>query len=68
MNEIAKNEKLMTTKELANILGVDKTTITKTVKRLEEGGAVLHHLTNDEFRNTVWIFNEQQATLIKQEI
>ena len=70
MNDIAvaRNEKTVTTKELAETLGVDKTTITKTVNRLEEGSAVLHHLTNDKYNNVVWCFTEEQATLIKQEI
>lgn len=61
-------EKTVTTKELAETLGVDKTTVTKTVKRLEQGGDVLHHLTTDEYKNTVWCFTEKQATIIKQEI
>lgn len=64
----SEQEKTMTTRELSEVLGVDKTTITKTVKRLEEGGAALHHLTNDKYGNCVWIFTEKQATIIKQEI
>ena len=62
------SEKLVTTKELAELLGVDVSTVKKTVKRLEEGGDVLHHLTTDKYNNTVFIFTEEQATLIKQEI
>ena len=58
----------MTVKELAEALNVDRTTITKTVNRLEKGDEVLHHLTNDKFGNEVWIFDERQATLIKQEV
>ena len=67
-NSLAENEKTLTTKELAQVLGVDKTTITKTVNRLEKGGDVLHHLTGDEYKNTTWVFTEEQATIIKQEI
>ena len=67
MNEIA-TEKTVTTRELAETLGVDRTTVTKTVKRLEQGGEVLHHSTTDEFNNTSWWYDEQQATIIKQEI
>ena len=71
MNDLAlfaPEEKVMTTKELADIWGVDKTTITKTVSRLEKEGEVLHHLTNDEYGNKVYSFDEKQATIIKQEI
>lgn len=67
MNEIA-TKKTVTTRELAETLGVDRTTVTKTVKRLEQGGEVLHHSTTDEFNNTIWWYDEQQATIIKQEI
>ena len=67
MNEIA-TKKTVTTRELAETLGVDRTTVTKTVKRLEQGGEVLHHHTTDEFNNTIWWYDEQQATIIKQEI
>ncbi len=67
MNEIA-TKKTVTTRELAETLGVDRTTVTKTVKRLEQGGEVLHHSTTDEFNNTSWWYDEQQATIIKQEI
>lgn len=56
--------------ELSEILNVDKTTVRKTVKRLEEkiGADVLHHLTLDEYGNECWRFDEKQATVIKQEI
>lgn len=67
MNEIA-TKKTVTTRELAETLGVDRTTVTKTVKRLEQGGEVLHYSTTDEFNNTIWWYDEQQATIIKQEI
>lgn len=61
-------EKTMTTKELAETLGVDVSTVKKTVKRLEEGSAVLHCLTKDKYGNDCFKFTEQQATIIKKEI
>lgn len=61
-------EKTMTTKELAETLGVDVSTVKKTVKRLEEGSAVLHYLTKDKYGNDCFKFTEQQATIIKKEI
>lgn len=64
MNEIT-TEKTMTTKELAETLGVDVSTVTKIVKRLEkQTSEVLPKFTQGQ---TVR-FNEKQATLIKQEI
>lgn len=69
-NELVKNtdklpvkEKMMTTKELAIVLEVDKTTITRAVEKL---GAVLHPLLKNSQGG--FLFNEKQATLIKQEI
>lgn len=69
-NELVKNtdklpvkEKMMTTKELAIVLEVDKTTITRAVEKL---GAVLHPLLKNSQGG--FLFNEEQATLIKQEI
>jgi phage antirepressor YoqD-like protein len=69
-NELVKNtdklpvkEKTMTTKELAIVLEVDKTTITRAVEKL---GAVLHPLLKNSQGG--YLFNEEQATLIKQEI
>lgn len=66
-NELITNSKRVTTKELAETLNVDISTIKKTVKRLEEGGEVLHHSTIVK-GNTVFLYDEYQATLIKQEI
>lgn len=66
MNELM-NKKLVTTKELAEILDVDLSTIKKTVKRLETVGEVLHHSTIDK-GNTVFMYDENQVTKIKQEI
>lgn len=64
--EASKN--VVTTKELAGILGVDRTTVIRTVRRLEKGGAVLHSYTFDKYNNATWVFNEEQATIIKKEI
>lgn len=73
MNELSlvtdlKFEKTVTTKELAEVLGVDVTTVRKTVNRLEQGGEVLHYLTKDKYGNDCFIYTEEQATLIKQNI
>ena len=68
MELFKQKENMMTTKELAKTLGVDASTIKKTVTRLEEGGEVLHHLTHDKYNNKCFLFDEKQATLIKREI
>lgn len=73
MNELSlvtdlKFEKTVTTKELAEVLGVDVTTVRKTVNRLEQGGEVFHYLTKDKYGNDCFIYTEEQATLIKQNI
>ena len=66
MNEIAER-KLMTGKELAEVLGVSKDTINATVERLDVDG-VLRRV--DIARNTQggYLFSEYQATVVKQEI
>ncbi len=66
MNEIAER-KLMTGKELAEVVGVSKDTINATVERLDVDG-VLRRV--DIARNTQggYLFSEYQATVIKQEI
>ena len=64
MNDLT-NEKTMTTKELAEILGVDVRTVQITAKRILDLTKVLSQSTNGR---PTQIFNEQQATLIKQEI
>jgi phage antirepressor YoqD-like protein/biotin operon repressor len=66
MNEIAER-KLITGKELAEVLGVSKDTINATVERLDVDG-VLRRV--DIARNTQggYLFSEYQATVIKQEI
>lgn len=66
MNEIAER-RLMSGKELAEVLGVSKDTINATVERLEVDG-VLRRV--DIARNTQggYLFSEYQATVIKQEI
>ena len=64
MNELVLNENLMTTKELADVLGVDVSTVTKTVARLNETSDVLPKFKQGQTPR----YNEQQATLIKLEI
>lgn len=66
MNEvmIPKNEKLVTTKELAEVLGVDISTVTKTVNRLNETSDVLPKFKQGQTPR----YTEEQATIIKQEI
>lgn len=62
-NEIAVKEKTMTTKELAEALGVEVTSIKRTVQKL---GAVLHAVKKNSQGG--FLFTEEQAILIKQEI
>ena len=65
MNELSTvAEKTMTTKELAEVIGVDVSTVTKTVKRLNETSDALPKFRQGQTPK----FNEKQATLIKQEI
>lgn len=64
MNELENKEnQLVTTKELAEVFGVDISTITRAVNKLD---AVLHPVCRNSQGG--YLFNEQQATLIKQEI
>ncbi len=56
-------EKLVTTKELANVLGVEVTAVKRAVTKL---GAVLHSVKKNNQGG--YMFTEEQATLIKQEI
>lgn len=64
MNElITQNEKMMTTKELADVLGVEVTAVKRAVQKL---GAVLHSVKKNNQGG--YMFTEEQATLIKQEI
>lgn len=65
MNElqINQNQKTMTTKELATVLGVEVTAIKRAVQKL---GAVLHPVQKNSQGG--YLFTEEQATLIKQEI
>lgn len=65
---VVESKKTVTTRELADVLGVDVTTVRKTVNRLEQGGEVLHYLTKDKYGNDCFIYTEEQATVIKQEI
>ncbi len=61
---LAENEKTVTTKELAEMLGVDVSTVTKTVNRLNATSDVLPKFKQGQTPR----YNEQQATIIKQEI
>lgn len=63
MNEL-EISKTMTTKELAEAFGVDASTITKTVARLNETSDVLPKFTQGQTPR----YTESQATLIKMEI
>lgn len=58
-------DKLMTTKELAKVLNVDVRTIQMTVKRILDPAKVHSRVING---GKSMVFNEEQATLIKQEI
>lgn len=64
MNEISK-EKYMTAKELAEVLEVDVRTVQRVSKSLLDPATVLTRVINGGAAN---VFNEKQATLIKQEI
>lgn len=57
-------EELVTTRELAQMLGVDVSTVTKTVSRMNATSEVLPKFKQGQTPR----FNEKQATLIKQEI
>lgn len=59
------NEKLMTTKELAETLGVDVRTIQRVSNEVLDPATVQSRVINGGQSK---LFNEQQATLIKQEI
>jgi phage antirepressor YoqD-like protein len=58
----------VTTKELAETLGVEKRTINETVQRLLSGNVLSHLETKSVRGGNTWVFNEEQATIIKQEI
>ena len=65
MNDLCKDDnKTVTTKELAEILGVDVSTITKTINRLNETSDVLPKFSQAQTPR----YTEEQATIIKQEI
>ena len=68
MNElVSKSEKTMTTKEVAEVLGVSVDTIQKTVQKLAENN---RRLFGEIQRNSQggYLFNEVQATAIKIEL
>lgn len=64
---LSQSEKFVTTKELADVLGVNKDTVNETVNRLKLSGV----LRQDEIRKNNYggyLFNEEQATIVKMEI
>ena len=61
---LVESAKTVTTKELAKILGVDVSTVTKAVGRLNATSDVLPKFTQGQTPH----YTEEQATLIKQEI
>jgi predicted transcriptional regulator len=68
MNElVSKSEKIMTTKEVAEALGVSVDTIQKTVQKLAENN---RRLFGEIKRNSQggYLFDETQATAIKQNL
>lgn len=56
---------LMTTKELAQVLGVSIDTVTRVANKVIDPSAVLHRVINGGKSK---VFTEEQATIIKQEI
>lgn len=65
VNEVAQQEKMMTTKELAAVLGVDVRTVQLTAKRILDPAKVLSRVING---GSSKVFTEEQATAIKLEI
>lgn len=65
VNEVAQQEKMMTTKELAEVLGVDVRTVQLTAKRILDPAKVLSRVINGGLSK---VFTEEQATAIKLEI
>lgn len=63
MNQLS-TERTITTKELADVLGVDISTIQKAIKRINATSEVLPKFSQGQTPR----FNQTQATLIKQEI
>lgn len=61
-------EKTVTTKELAEILGVEARTVQLTVQRLESANILSHLKTKSVRGGQTYAFTESQATVIKQEI
>lgn len=61
-------EKTVTTRELAEVLGVEKRTIQETANRLLSANVLSHLETKSVVGGKTFVFDEEQATLIKQEI
>lgn len=60
--------KTVTTRELAEMLGVEKRTIQETANRLLSANVLSHLETKSVVGGKTFVFDEEQATLIKQEI
>lgn len=65
VNMVTVKEELMTTKELAQVLGVSIDTVTRVANKVIDPSAVLHRVINGGKSK---VFTEKQATLIKKEI
>jgi phage antirepressor YoqD-like protein len=63
VNEVAQQEKMMTTKELAEVLGVGESTVKRAVEKVRP---VLGEVAKNSQGG--YLFNEEQATAIKLEI
>lgn len=64
-NQKATSKEVVTTKQLAEILGVDIRTVQRAAERVLDPAKVLSRVING---GKSLIFDEEQATLIKQEI
>ena len=58
----------ITTRELAEVLGVEKRTIQETANRLLSANVLSHLETKSVVGGKTFVFDEEQATLIKKEI
>lgn len=66
VNEVAQQEKMMTTKELAEVLGVDRSTITRAIQAVNSNLCSTAKVKVENGKPT--FLTEEQATAIKLEI
>lgn len=66
VNEVAQQEKMMTTKELAAVLGVDRSTITRAIQTVNSNLCSTAQVKVENGKTT--FLTEEQATAIKLEI